>query len=356
MRVGLHTDGDLRGSGGVLFVANVVEHFGLDPEAVSRAVLRKAVVGPEPVLTKPDGFIDPRLDSELAKVEHDYLQLLRGLKEELRGSVRAFGPSQVADLGQRIRAAHAAFAAYHIGRDALSRHDRALADSVRGLPMGDARDFIEFAFSVGVAGAKKEDEHLVKAWGIFKRVLSWVRRRAARAITGLGNRLGSNFETLAIDTEHQTREDLAERITGEVAAAVHGRETVKQLASRIGHETQDWSRDLLRIARTEMQQAHQQGWAAHFKATTGDASRVAKRLDPEACKDCRRLYLEPDGKPRIFLLSDLQANGTNVGKKRDQWMAVVGGIHPHCACSLIRVPPGFGFDDEGRMVPMGMGV
>jgi hypothetical protein len=328
--------------------------LGLPPEDVSRVLLRKAE-GPDPVLTKPKGFIDPRLDSELARAGRDYKKLIGGLIGELRDHDR-FGPSQVADLSQRIRAAHAAFAARHIGRDALSRHDLELADSVRGLSLGDGRDFISLAFERGTTHAKKGDDKLAKAEPArsgLKRTLDWIRRRAAKYITGLGNRLGHSFETLAIDTEHQTREELRGRIAGAVSAAVHGRKTVKQLASSLGHETEDWSRDLLRIARTEMQQAHQSGWAAHFSATTGPATRVAKRLDAGACKDCRRLYLDSDGTPRIFLLSDLQANGTNVGKKRGQWLPVVGPVHPNCHCTLVRVPPGFGFDDQGRMVPAG---
>jgi hypothetical protein len=79
------------------------------------------------------------------------------------------------------------------------------------------------------------------------------------------------------------------------------------------------------------------------------------------CAYCKLLYLKPDGiTPRIFRLSQLQANGTNVGraarrptrigKMKTEWRAVVGAIHPSCACELYRLPDGMAFGAGGKLV------
>jgi len=57
-------------------------------------------------------------------------------------------------------------------------------------------------------------------------------------------------------------------------------------------------------------------------------------LDNRLSPECRRLHLNEDGTPRIYKLSDLIKNGTNEGRPRSAWRAVIGGTHPNCRCTL----------------------
>ena len=57
-------------------------------------------------------------------------------------------------------------------------------------------------------------------------------------------------------------------------------------------------------------------------------------LDERLCSSCRKAYLNSDGTPKIFKLSEIEANGTNIGKKQKDWLPVVGMMHPHCRCLL----------------------
>lgn len=61
------------------------------------------------------------------------------------------------------------------------------------------------------------------------------------------------------------------------------------------------------------------------------------------CNHCRRLYVGPDGAPRIFRLAELEANGSNVGRKVGEWRPVVGPTHPHCLPpeTLVLTPTGY---------------
>jgi hypothetical protein len=69
------------------------------------------------------------------------------------------------------------------------------------------------------------------------------------------------------------------------------------------------------------------------------------RLSPE----CRRLHCHEDWTPKVYKLSELVANGTNVGRAKSQWKAVIGGTHPNCRC-VIRpaTPEQVSADQKGR--------
>lgn len=186
----------------------------------------------------------------------------------------------------------------------------------------------------------------------------WVQRSAAEHVKGLGNRVAADMTTIAIEADANMRRKFQRAIREELDINIERREAWRQAVSEIGHRTKDWSRDLHRIAATEKQKAMQEGYVAALVDREGDPDEtyVAKQPNPDACPDCIRLHLEagPGSNPRIFKLSELIQNGTNVGKKRASWQAVVGPVHPWCGCELIHVPAGWGFDDDGNMVPMKM--
>jgi hypothetical protein len=64
------------------------------------------------------------------------------------------------------------------------------------------------------------------------------------------------------------------------------------------------------------------------------------------CKECRRVHLMPDGTtPRVWRLSELSFKYHKVGEDAP----CVGGLHPHCRCTMVTLMPGFGFDASGRI-------
>lgn len=68
--------------------------------------------------------------------------------------------------------------------------------------------------------------------------------------------------------------------------------------------------------------------------------------DKDLCDECRRLHLMPNGKtPRVYRLSEL---GHGYHKKGED-DPKLGGLHPHCRCSLVLLMPGFGFDKGGMV-------
>ena len=190
---------------------------------------------------------------------------------------------------------------------------------------------------------------------IERQAIMVAQQQAGQYAVGLGNRVDQQTGQLLIEADHVLRGQLRDEIKTATAENIARRESVKKLKSDLGWATRDWARDWDRIAVTEKHNAMQHGVADSYAERYGSGARVAKRVMPDACPHCVRLYVGPDGHPRIFKLSTLLANGTNFRTKTGDWKPVVGPTHPHCQCQLFRVPEGWGFDAEGRLTPGGPG-
>jgi len=163
----------------------------------------------------------------------------------------------------------------------------------------------------------------------MKNAVKWMKRNAGEYIRNYGNKIG--HELVAVMGEMR-----------------NDQKQWRQIASEIGHRTGKWKTDLKRIAATETQRAMQEGYSEGLKEREGDPKGilVIKLPNPDACKNCVKLHLT-DGRgstPRVFTLAELEKNGTNFGRKQREWKAVVGTVHPWCACELRHLPPGWGYE------------
>ena len=63
-----------------------------------------------------------------------------------------------------------------------------------------------------------------------------------------------------------------------------------------------------------------------------------------ACKYCAKFwYLEDGITPRVYLMSELAANGSNIGRKAKDWMPTVDSTHPRETHIMREIKVGFGF-------------
>lgn len=98
-----------------------------------------------------------------------------------------------------------------------------------------------------------------------------------------------------------------------------------------------WKREMDRISNSEVRWAYNIGLLQNY--IEQGYSRVQYRVQPTACANCKRLLLQPDGKPKVFpvrnLLLDIGNNGgTNSYRDEQDWKPTAL-IHPHCHCSLM---------------------
>lgn len=123
----------------------------------------------------------------------------------------------------------------------------------------------------------------------------------------------------------------------EMASGIEFKKTVSEIAHTIAEKTGDWSRDFERIVAYNSHQAIEEGKAAMIQRNAGDEDPIVyKTVFEGACQHCIDLYLTngPGSQPRLFKLSELRANGTNIGRKTKEWKSTIGPIHPFCRCAL----------------------
>ena len=283
-------------------------------------------------------------------------------------------PAEITKLVTEIQLLHVGFVAKWIGVDVLGLSAQTwtqLRETGMVVP-AQAEDFVLQAYRFGHASAwyetsggkvprvsvaqmlaSAEQAGLPPLSPVQRASVQFAREKAARYIVGLGNRVAADFTTLSIETEATVRAETKAKVATEVTRSIVNRETASKLASRLGDATGDWSRNLQRIAETELQSANQEGWADYVGGAFGAGAMVAKVPDPEACATCRRLFLGRDGRPEVFSLAALRANGTNFGVKQREWKPTVGPVHPRCHCMLIHVPIGSKVELDGSLAVAG---
>ena len=70
--------------------------------------------------------------------------------------------------------------------------------------------------------------------------------------------------------------------------------------------------------------------------------------DDKVCRPCRKFYFGRGGLPKLYKLSTIVKNGSNWGKKRENWNPTVGATHPNARdANWIELKPGFILTDEG---------
>jgi len=289
---------------------------------------------------------------------------------------RALSPTQRLRVRQAIRDGHLAFLAEAFGPTAIDREDydrlRA-AGKIRDeklLP----QDAVAAAHAVGAlagdersAGALADADEFWRRVGDDIRVVTEAEREAvavARARVGehvraLGARLEEAAGHAMVDADDASRRHRLTQAPGP-------REPyASDVLARVRKAAAELRRDWLRVAHTEIHNTAEEARAvalAHRDPSRDP--RVFKRPRPDACAFCRLLYLRPDGvTPRVFKLSALLANGSNVGrragrptrsgKSRTEWKAVLGAAHPFCGCELRLLADGMGFDRGGHLVYVG---
>jgi len=190
------------------------------------------------------------------------------------------------------------------------------------------------------------------------RSIEIARNNAAQYVGGMVQRADEEVVKMAegyvspeVELTGEAAEAQRQIIREEITEGMERREAAGTIAARIGRRTGDWDRNWKMVVQNEITSAHEHGIADWIDRHHGEDSLVAKMLSPGACPKCRELYLDESGRPKKFKLSELRANGTNMGRKKKDWLPTVGPSHPSCCCILIQAPEGLHFNDDWQLVP-----
>jgi hypothetical protein len=160
-----------------------------------------------------------------------------------------------------------------------------------------------------------------------------------------------NGESVLQIPNPERRSEKLKVIREEVGTAMLTKDTAQEVARRIRQRVGDLARDFERIAETEIQAVHNEGQIYAGVELDGEQARVARIPESGACDACMRLFIDPlTNNPRVFKVSDLAMNGTNVGVPKRSWKATAYPIHPHCRCDTIPLRPDQTVSRTGRIV------
>jgi hypothetical protein len=188
-----------------------------------------------------------------------------------------------------------------------------------------------------------------------RQALEFIKLEAGNNISGLSNKITNNITNSVVNNSMKDVLGIREV----VGKGVFENKTRAEVASALREYVDDWERDWNRVSHTEMWNAKLHGEIMTILnkesslSKNGEDTLVFKRPAWNACNQCKKHYLEDDGAtPKVFRLSDLLKNGTNVGKKTSDWLPTAGVLHPNCLCPLSILPNGFTFDSDGEFIPI----
>jgi len=265
-----------------------------------------------------------------------------------------FGKNQIKKLLSIIEAQHLVFIASNIGGSVLTDSDKTVLKN-HGIDFkqflnNDEETFTSQAFKFGVLAESLGDERARNLTYVdFKSYLTRgefipltkeeqfaiasVKDQAYHDIKGLSNKVGEDVTQIHREEYEKIVEDAA-------LTTVKKREGAGAMSLRIGAKTDDWDRDLGRISEYVMHSVYEEGRATSLQSRKGKNVKVFKDVFPGSCRYCIQHYLTSGigSEPVIFNLSELRANGTNIGRKAPNWLPVLGSMHPWCRCTLGEFP------------------
>jgi len=144
---------------------------------------------------------------------------------------------------------------------------------------------------------------------------------------------------LSILGEHQEK-DRIESITNQnLVGELLGESSTGKVIGRLKELSKDGNRNWERVALTEIGNAIGAGAVDRIVEDnkSKDLSTVyVYRLpvnDNVTCKHCRKFYGDNGEIPKVYKLTTLIGNGSNMGKKADDWKPVSGATHPNTRTS-----------------------
>jgi hypothetical protein len=281
-----------------------------------------------------------------------------------------FNPEQIETILRIIEFNHTLFIGTEIGTDILTDSDIELL-KLYGIELKDLQtDFTPFeqSFYFGKLALALNDKNTSNIeYNDFLKylrsaqyepltlreqsTLKIAKQRTYSHIKYLGAKIENDVAGIIVVEDQKKREKYEKLIKHSVERAVLERNTVNSIVSEIGNKTGDWGRDLGRIAATEFHTVYEEGRAAEIEKRYGVDTLVYKEVFQGACRFCLQFFTTDgyESKPVIFKLSELRANGTNIGRKQSDWLPVLDSVHPWDRCSLHYVTPGYIWNNEKQM-------
>lgn len=126
----------------------------------------------------------------------------------------------------------------------------------------------------------------------------------------------------------------------------------KYLGNELNDKVKNWSQRWKTIVTTELNRAS--NWGSMDAIVINNPDKEPNEIlvykqgpkDGATCDHCYKFWFLDDKKtPRVYRLSELMANGSNIGRKQRDWAPTVDSTHPNERHILHELKPGWGFSN-----------
>lgn len=188
---------------------------------------------------------------------------------------------------------------------------------------------------------------------VEKNVLSLLKKRTDSVIRDQSSRIQRDVRVLLEDrnSRWEIDSDFRELLNSQLEKKVVENRSKSEVILEIGQKTESWEKDLGRIVETELQNIFQYGRVLQYLEQHGDNILLWKEVFPGACKHCIKAYLTNGigSEPVLFTPQELLSNGTNIGRKPENWRPVLGTMHPFCRCEIHLKEKGDVWDSKKKL-------
>lgn len=262
---------------------------------------------------------------------------------------------QIDQIFQIFRRNNILFICKNLGADYLTEEELELLRSYNIDPFEyyDLKgDMVESSFYFGlISDVLKKDakkisfeelkEHVesgdyIPLTEVERNTISSVKKQFLGDIRSHQGRIFNDINNIIAENEKDNREAYEKVIRDEIERGLLEKKTRSEIARDLARKTGDWNRDFTKAVEFISHLALSEGRAALVERKNGGEGKVWVQVYKGACKHCIKHYLTngEDSKPKIFPLSELKANGTNIGRKVDEWKAVIPPMHVFCRCNI----------------------
>jgi hypothetical protein len=169
--------------------------------------------------------------------------------------------------------------------------------------------------------------------------LSKLTREDKAALKLAKQSFANDVRRLAGDIKSDLHHTLLE-VSKTVEPKTSKKRVLNTIAAALAENTKRYSGRMELISGYRLHETFQSGISNEILQRLGPNAKVYFSLHPEACPYCRKTYLKKNGLPKIFLLSALIKNGSNIGRKAKEYLPSISPLHPKCRCRLVMLPRG----------------
>lgn len=149
----------------------------------------------------------------------------------------------------------------------------------------------------------------------------------------------NDIRRLAGDIKADYQQKLIE-VSKVVTPTTSKKKILSTIAGALATNTKKYSSRFELISSYRCHETFQDGIAHEIFDRLGPNAKVYFSVHKDACLVCKKLFLKKNGEPKIFLLSTLIKNGSNIGRPNNKKLPSIGPVHPRCRCKLNMIPKG----------------